>query len=532
MTSKLHLCKNSLPILQSSRFIGNRSCPPRAISVLLHKHSNRQHHLCAHTVPSTRTNVVNRISSRHNIYVNRLRTRDLHTALSLNNAGEALLSSSENISKETILNDATPVVTEISLEPSVTEIPVSVVSEVAAPITEIPASEVAAPVTEIAASIASEVAAPVTEIPVPAVTPLASPVTEIPISVTHEVQTPIAPLIPTEVPTAPTNVVEDIFGGGVEPITTAVADGSLASLGLGSWSSSVGWVQNMLEALHVNVGLPWVGSIVVTTIVFRIIVFPLAVKGIINNLKMTAIQPETNRLQTIMKNEATKNPRLSYKARVDLAALFKEHGCNPLKGLITPMVQMPLFVSFFIALRRMVEAPVPSFTDGGILWFPDLTQQDPYCCLPVVSAGLMLLAIESGFSEMGPIAGNFKKFGRVMACMMIPITYNFPAATLSYWVTTNAFTVVQSYALRQESVKKKLGIPEPLPPAPGTVTAPQSIREMFKKQYDEAYQKAEVKHKAKQLQERRRQQILKPQSINDMKLYDYNPTLVDKPHKR
>ena len=52
---------------------------------------------------------------------------------------------------------------------------------------------------------------------------------------------------------------------------------------------------------------------------------------------------------------------------------------------------MPFFISFFIALRKMAELPVPGFTQGGILWFKDLTVPDSQVILPfLVSLGFIL----------------------------------------------------------------------------------------------------------------------------------------------
>ena len=64
--------------------------------------------------------------------------------------------------------------------------------------------------------------------------------------------------------------------------------------------------------------------------------------------------------------------------------------------MIIPVVQIPIFISFFIGLRRMANLPIESMKTGGLLWFPDLTLSDPYFLLPILSSALMLLTIEVG----------------------------------------------------------------------------------------------------------------------------------------
>jgi len=280
----------------------------------------------------------------------------------------------------------------------------------------------------------------------------------------------------------------------------------------------------------VGIGLPWWGSIVCCTVLFRMLVFPLAVKGITNNLKMQAIKPEMDRLQAIIKsNKAMHDKRVMGKARHDLQMLFKRHKTNPLKGLITPAIQMPLFISFFLAIRRMADAPVPSLADGGALWFPNLIIPDPYMLLPCVSAALMLLTIETGHTEMGPLGDNMKWFGRIMAVVIIPVTLKFPAATVTYWVTTNAFTCVQSYALRQPATKRILGIPAPLPPRPGAAGAAsasgekkKSFKETMSGFYGNVYKEAERKYDVKRQEQERVYRLMNPP--NASALYTYDPT--------
>ena len=59
-----------------------------------------------------------------------------------------------------------------------------------------------------------------------------------------------------------------------------------------------------------------------------------------------------------------------------------------------PLVQLPVFISFFIALRKMATLPIESMQTGGLLWFNDLTAYDPYYVLPVVVSLSMLATIE------------------------------------------------------------------------------------------------------------------------------------------
>lgn len=48
--------------------------------------------------------------------------------------------------------------------------------------------------------------------------------------------------------------------------------------------------------------------------------------------------------------------------------------------------QSAVFIPTFMGLRGMAELPVESMKTGGILWFQDLTQADPYYGLAALTS--------------------------------------------------------------------------------------------------------------------------------------------------
>ena len=57
-------------------------------------------------------------------------------------------------------------------------------------------------------------------------------------------------------------------------------------------------------------------------------------------------------------------------------------------------VQIPIFMSVFFGIKGMTELPVASMKTGGMLWFTDLTIQDPYFALPILTAATLLATVE------------------------------------------------------------------------------------------------------------------------------------------
>ena len=123
--------------------------------------------------------------------------------------------------------------------------------------------------------------------------------------------------------------------------------------------------------------------------------FPLVVHLQKNAARISMAQPEimtsTEKLQEFRKTGD--NVGLAQEA-VRMQAIYRKYGCHPLKLFTMPLVQMPVFISFFMALREMARAPVASMTTGGALWFSNLTVPDPFYVLPLVACVSFLVNIE------------------------------------------------------------------------------------------------------------------------------------------
>ncbi|XP_065270626.1 mitochondrial inner membrane protein OXA1L [Emys orbicularis] len=256
----------------------------------------------------------------------------------------------------------------------------------------------------------------------------------------------------------------------------------LVDLGLDSYTP-VGLIQNMLEFLHADLGLPWWGAIVAGTVVARCLVFPLIVKGQREAVKLNNHLPEITRLTQRMQDAKRSGNQFEFsKWYSELNLYQKAHDVNPIRGFLVPLVQAPIFISFFIALREMATLPVPSMQSGGLAWFVDLTAADPLYVLPLVVTGTMWLILELG-AESGVDNPNLKVMKtvfRVMPLVILPLTISFPTAVFTYWLTSNLFSLAQVGLLRVPAVRTRLRIPDRvqhdpalLPPRQGFV---QSLR--------------------------------------------------------
>jgi len=241
--------------------------------------------------------------------------------------------------------------------------------------------------------------------------------------------------------------------------------------------------------VHDITDLPISLSIVGATCAIRVILLPLFVKSQQNTARMAHMQPEMQQLKAEM-DKLGPNPdqQTQVKLGMQMRALFQKYDCNPMRALMLPLVQAPMFMGMFFGLRKMPDYFPTELATGGILWFPDLTVTDPYYILPMTSALSFLCMIELGKDQMmasNPQQGQIMmNVFRGMSLMMIPVATTLSSAVLCYWVTNNSISLFQSMAFRQKSVRKMLNIwdpPKPVPGSPATKGIMESVNEMVDK---------------------------------------------------
>ncbi|CAF1360777.1 unnamed protein product [Adineta steineri] len=264
---------------------------------------------------------------------------------------------------------------------------------------------------------------------------------------------PEPPMIPSDVP--------------VEFLLNAAGEPALSTLGLGQWYLPTGWVQQSLDLIHANLGLPWWATIMIGTLILRTATIPIAIYNQRSAGQMQLHMPKLQELQAKLQEARIRNDQLAImRAGGDLMEFMKYSDVKPWKAMLGPFMQMPFFISFFLGIRALANYPLESMMFGGMLWFPDLTVPDPYYILPVFTACTMFLTMELGIetgmrtANLGPIGRNAL---RVIPFLSLIFTINFSSALTLYWATSNVISLAQSVVLRQPSIRRALRLPAPPP---------------------------------------------------------------------
>ena len=198
---------------------------------------------------------------------------------------------------------------------------------------------------------------------------------------------------------------------------------------------------SLLQFLHSLTG-NWGWSIVLMTLLIRLVLFPLTYKGMVSMNKLKALSPKIKELQAKYKGD-------KQKLNTHMMELYKKHGANPMGGCLPMILQIPVFFAIYRVLQNAIELKGAAW----ILWVEDLAIMDPYYILPVAMGITMFLhqrITPTNFTD--PMQEKIMKF---LPLIFTFFFVTFPAGLTLYWFTNNLFSIAQQYYVNSLFAKNK-----------------------------------------------------------------------------
>ena len=175
----------------------------------------------------------------------------------------------------------------------------------------------------------------------------------------------------------------------------------------------------------------WGWSIVLVTILIKVLLWPLSMVSYRNMGKMRAVQPK---MQEIQERYSDDRQALS-KAMMDL---YKKEKVNPALGCLPMLMQMPFFLAFYWVLIETVELRYAPF----LFWITDLSARDPLFILPILNMAAMWGMQQLQPQPVGadPIQANVFKYMPLIFGILFAL---FPAGLVLYWFLNSLVSAVQ-----------------------------------------------------------------------------------------
>ncbi|MEW5692954.1 MAG: membrane protein insertase YidC [Candidatus Hydrogenedentota bacterium] len=245
-----------------------------------------------------------------------------------------------------------------------------------------------------------------------------------------------------------------IYAGDKRTEELLKVDKSLKPLdGLEPWILPVSIARGMVILLRwlYNIIPNYGVAIILLTILVRIVLYPLTHHSIKSMKKMQELQPK---VQELKQRHADRKDEFN-KA---IMRLYKESGVNPMGGCLPLILQIPIFVGLFVALRNAVELRGANFC----LWITDLSLPDTVYLLPFeipllsnfmgrnINILPILYAITMHLSSkigMPPAVTEEQKqqqaMMKFMPLILTVLLWNFPSGLYLYFTISNILQIIQ-----------------------------------------------------------------------------------------
>ncbi|OQR74903.1 mitochondrial inner membrane protein COX18-like, partial [Tropilaelaps mercedesae] len=241
--------------------------------------------------------------------------------------------------------------------------------------------------------------------------------------------------------------------------------------------------ENTLINVHDTVGLSWWCCILTSTIILRtVITLPLAIYSHHVLARLANLGPEAKELNRLLQAETALAKQKLNLSQKDAIALYKyslkkriselteRENCHPAKATITTFAQVPLWISFSLAIRNISESSfkgayaLQSFQYEGFLQISNLALPDPIYVVPVLVCIINLVNI-----ELYCLRSNMPQFGwnraltnglRLATVMLLPVAAIAPSGVTLYWLGSALTAITQNLLLMSPRFRRACRIPQ------------------------------------------------------------------------
>lgn len=221
------------------------------------------------------------------------------------------------------------------------------------------------------------------------------------------------------------------------------------------WNGFLGLMLNSLMFLYGLLGRNFALSIVVFTVLVRVVTLPFTLQQLRSTKASQDMQPKLAELQKKYKGDKEKLAEEQMK-------LYKGAGVNPLGCLVPTLIQFPIWIGLYqsimnaapnnpLQLLNLARHIYPQFThlvplNVRFLWL-NLGRADPWYVMPILVVATQYLMQKM----MTPAAATPEQAAQNRSMeLMMPMMFGFITLQLAsglglYFVTTNIVGMVQQY---------------------------------------------------------------------------------------
>lgn len=230
----------------------------------------------------------------------------------------------------------------------------------------------------------------------------------------------------------------------------------------------------VIKFFHDTWGISWGLSIILLTVCVRLVLSPLMVKQFHSMRRMQHLQPQMKALQKKYKGDKQRQQE-------EMMKFYRENDVNPLTSCLPMLAQAPVLYALYFMLEDNLRVDicrpkqlayqaayaaahhVPAHTVGkttpcghvpgaGFLFIPDITNKATglaLIILIILYVGTQVLSMTVSMMQSPTMNPKQQRLMMLMPVVFVIFIIRFPAGLLVYWITSNAWTMVQGFGMRR-----------------------------------------------------------------------------------
>jgi YidC/Oxa1 family membrane protein insertase len=226
----------------------------------------------------------------------------------------------------------------------------------------------------------------------------------------------------------------------LKEVDTKIVDASDVSTIIEPIRYFVVWCLMWINKLFGNLG--W--SLVVFSILTKIVFMPLTKKSTDSMKKMQELTPLVKKLQEKYKDK----PELIQK---ETMKLYKENKVNPLGGCLPLILQMPFFFALYSALINSIDLWNAPF----MLWIKDLSMPDTVLTISGYNLNLLplMMTVSTVIQQKQTMVDSGNQQQKIMMYMMpfilLFVFWTMPSGLVLYWFLQNLYQILNQVVVNK-----------------------------------------------------------------------------------
>ncbi len=194
-------------------------------------------------------------------------------------------------------------------------------------------------------------------------------------------------------------------------------------------------------------------SLILITILIRLIVLPLTGGAIKQSQNMQKAKPELDRLEKKYRNKTDQESM--YQKSQEMLLIYKKYNIKFLSGCLSTFIQIPLFFAFYEAISRIpviFEETFLGFQLGTSPLTAVFAGHYHYLIFIVLIAGATYYSFSLNMKNQTMSSDQEKQMKQMNLFMVVFMTFasfSISSGIAIYWVASNIFTIIQNLIMKR-----------------------------------------------------------------------------------